>query len=176
MKSLLPLPTMTISCQWFSWSKLFKHFLTLFKTYVQSRTVHGSFLCILWQTNFFSNVMNWPVAISNGTSPFKRKWGHKNVLKLCCGARIFQSQLDRLIYSHMVSCNIQQNTVRELYIRHESEDWGFESPSVRLIFRLKTFPRTSVCESKMSIIAGTQFTPQMLTLIQKIFHSLVRSA
>ena len=55
-------------------------------------------------------------------------------------------------------------------IRHESEGWGFESPSGRDIFCLKnfdTFPRTPVRVSKMNAVARAQLTIQMLTLLQK---------
>ena len=44
-------------------------------------------------------------------------------------------------------------------IRHEYEGWGFESPSGRDIFCLKsfdTFPRTPVRVSKMNAVARAQ--------------------
>ena len=53
-------------------------------------------------------------------------------------------------------------------IRHETEDWEFESPSGRDIFCLKnfdTFPRTPVRVSKMNAVARAQLTFQMLTLL-----------
>ena len=59
-------------------------------------------------------------------------------------------------------------------IQHESEGWGFESPSGRDIFCLKnfdTFPRTSVLVSKMNAVARPQLIFQMLTLLQKyVYH------
>ena len=51
-------------------------------------------------------------------------------------------------------------------IRHESEGWGFESPSGRDIFCLKNFDtckRTPIRVSKMNAVARTQFTFQMST-------------
>ena len=60
-------------------------------------------------------------------------------------------------------------------IRHESEGWGFESPSGRDIFFLKnfdTFTRTPVRVSKMNAIARAQLTFQMLTLLQKYLYHL----
>ena len=51
-------------------------------------------------------------------------------------------------------------------IRHESEGWGFESPSGRDIFCLKnidTFKGTSFRVSEMSVVAHAQLTFQMLT-------------
>ena len=55
-------------------------------------------------------------------------------------------------------------------IRHESEGWGFESPSGRDILCLKnfdTFPWTPVRVSKMNAVAHAQLTFQMLTLLLK---------
>ena len=54
------------------------------------------------------------------------------------------------------------------FIRHESEGWGFESPSGRDIFCLKnfdTFTRTSVDVSKINAVARAYLTYQMLTLL-----------
>ena len=59
-------------------------------------------------------------------------------------------------------------------IPHESEGWGFESPSGRDIFCLTnfyTFPRTSVRVSKMTAVACAQLTFQTLTLIQKYLET-----
>ena len=59
------------------------------------------------------------------------------------------------------------------YIRHESEGWGFESPSGRDIFCLKnvdTFPKTPVPVPKMNAAAHAQLTFQMLTLLQKYLY------
>ena len=56
-------------------------------------------------------------------------------------------------------------------IRHESEGWGFESPSGRDMFCLKnfdTFTRTPVGVSKMNAVARAQLTYQLLTLVKKI--------
>ena len=61
-------------------------------------------------------------------------------------------------------------------IRHESEDWGFESPSGRGIFCLKnfdTFTKTSVRVLKMNVVSRVQLTYLMLTLLKKINHSWV---
>ena len=58
-------------------------------------------------------------------------------------------------------------------IRHESEGWGFESPSGRDIFCLNnvdTFTRMSVSVSKMNAVAREQLTFQMLTLLQKYLY------
>ena len=55
----------------------------------------------------------------------------------------------------------------------ESKVWGFESPSGREIFCLKsfdTFTRTPVRESKMNAVDRAQLTFQMLTLLQKYLH------
>ena len=60
-------------------------------------------------------------------------------------------------------------------IRHESEGWGFESPSGQDIFCFKnfdTFTRTPVGVSKMNAVARTLLTFQMLTLIQKYIPRL----
>ena len=57
-------------------------------------------------------------------------------------------------------------------IRHESEGWGFESPSGRDIFCLKnfyTFTRTPVRVSKMNAVACAQLTFQMLALLKYIY-------
>ena len=51
-------------------------------------------------------------------------------------------------------------------IRHESEGWGFESPSGRDIFCLKnidTFKGTSFRVSKVSTVVQAQLTLQLLT-------------
>ena len=56
-------------------------------------------------------------------------------------------------------------------IRHESEGWGFESPSGRDIFCLKnadTFKTISDHVSKMNVVACAQLTFQMLTLLTKM--------
>ena len=59
-------------------------------------------------------------------------------------------------------------------IRHESEGWGFESPSGRDIFCLKnfdTFTRTPVRVSKMNAVARAKLTYQMINLLQRyIYH------
>ena len=55
-------------------------------------------------------------------------------------------------------------------IQHESEGWGFESPSGQDIFCLKnfdTFTRTPIRVSKMNAVARAQLTFQMLTLLKK---------
>ena len=57
-------------------------------------------------------------------------------------------------------------------IRHESEGWGFESPSGRDIFCLKnfdTFTRTLFRVSKMNAVASAQSTFQMSTLLKNIY-------
>ena len=54
-------------------------------------------------------------------------------------------------------------------IRHESQGWGFESPSGRDIFCLKnfdTFTRTPVRVSKINAVVRAQLTFQILTLLQ----------
>ena len=58
-------------------------------------------------------------------------------------------------------------------IRHESDGWGFESPSGRDIFCLKnfdTFTITHVRLSKMNAVARAQLTFQMLTLLWKYLY------
>ena len=60
---------------------------------------------------------------------------------------------------------------RDKSLRHESEDWVFESSSGRNIFCLKnfdTFTRIFVRVSKMNAVARAQLTCQMLTLLKKI--------
>ena len=55
-------------------------------------------------------------------------------------------------------------------IRHESEGWGFESPSGRDIFCLKnfdTFQRKPVRVSKMNAVARAELTFQMSILFKK---------
>ena len=62
-------------------------------------------------------------------------------------------------------------------IRHESERWGFESPSDRDIFCLKifdTFKRTAVRVSKMNAVARAQLTIQILTFATYNKISLVK--
>ena len=54
-------------------------------------------------------------------------------------------------------------------IRHESEGWGFESPSGRDIFCLKNFQKHSehpFVSRKINAVARAKLTFQMLTLLQ----------
>ena len=54
--------------------------------------------------------------------------------------------------------------------RHESEGWGFQSPSGRDKFCLNdfdTFTRTPVRVSKIYAVARAQLTFQMFTLLKK---------
>ena len=64
-------------------------------------------------------------------------------------------------------------------IRHESEDYWFESPSGWDIFCLKnfdTFARTSVCKlKKMNDIACAQLAFQMLTLQTNIIKYMLNT-
>ena len=78
------------------------------------------------------------------------------------------------VFKNMVQQTSGPDSSNDYSIRHESEDWVFESPSGRDIFCPKnfgTFTRTSVRVSKMNAVARAQSTFQMLTLSKKIFMS-----
>ena len=62
-------------------------------------------------------------------------------------------------------------------IRHESEGWGFESPTGRDIFCLKnfdTYTRTSIRVSQLNVVVHAQLTFQVLTWLQNtLLYSMV---
>ena len=60
-------------------------------------------------------------------------------------------------------------------IRHESEGWGFESPSGRDILCLKkvdTFKRTPVRVSKINTVARAQLTFQNVNVTSKLYMGM----
>ena len=88
-----------------------------------------------------------------------------------CKCGLMGIEIDRYIPDVLYKGNIQRVCVID-YI-HDSEGWGFESPSGRDIFCLKnfdTFTRTPVHVSKMNAVAHTQLAFQMLTLLKKYHH------
>ena len=156
---------------------LLSYLIVTYDVAVLAHTCGFTCKCVAFiNTNHMNNVCNIQLQLVPYTYKNTR-WCVKN--ECCCPRTVnisnvnFTSKIS--IPPEPVFINMGQqmsgpDSSRGESIRHESDNWRFESPSGRDIFCLKnfdTFARTTVRVSKMNAVARAQLTFQMLTLLQK---------